>query len=196
MHRIMRTELHRSRNQNHSRSSCRTFIGKRKAHLTRRIIADETHRIYFFIRRSGSYHNFLSGQVTVFGCEELFQMTDDNVRFFHSSFAHQMARQLARARFYDMIAIRAQRLQILLGGRMSIHIQIHRRSHKHRSFRRQISGYQHIVGNAIRHFTDSGSRGRSYQHGIRPQAQIHVTVPCPVTLRKKLTDDRLPGEGG
>ena len=74
---------------------------------------------------------------------------------------------------------------------MGIHIKVHRRCNKHWSFGRQVGSYQHVIRYSIGHFTDGGSRSRRYQHGIRPQPQIHMTVPRTITLSKKLADDRL-----
>ena len=103
-----------------------------------------------------------------------------------------MAGQFALARLDDMIAIRAQYLDIALRTRMSEHVQIHSRSHEHGSLGGKVSGYQHIVGDPMCHLAYRRGCGRSYQHSIRPETEIHMAVPCAIPSGEKFADDR-PG---
>ena len=93
-----------------------------------------------------------------------------------------------------MIAIRTKRIQVLLSTGVGKHIQVHSRSNKNRRFSRKISRNQHIIGYAVRHFSDGRSRGRGYQHSIRPQSQVYMAIPRTVTLSKEFTDDRFAGQ--
>ena len=45
-----------------------------------------------------------------------FQVADDILRLLHTAFPHQMAGEFSRSRFYDVVSIRAECIQILLGG--------------------------------------------------------------------------------
>ncbi len=190
---MFRFQLHRACYQRHFRTTASTFFRQGKSHLSRRIIADETDRVYLFVSRAGRYHDFLSLQFVA--CrKEFIQGTDNRFRFFHAPLPYQMAGKFSRPRFDDMITERAEYIQILLCGRMGIHIEIHRRSYKHRSFGRKISRYQHIVGYPVCHLADGRGGGRRNQHGIRPQAEVYVAVPRSVALGKELTDDRFAGQ--
>ena len=122
-------------------------------------------------------------------------MADDVFRFFHTSLAHEVAGQLARTRLDDVIAIGTELLQILLGGRMGKHVEVHGRCDEYGRLGRQIRCDEHVVGNAIGHLADGGGRSGSNQHGIGPKAQVHMTVPRTVALGEELADDRLAGKG-
>ena len=191
--RMLRFQLHRSGDQRHLCPTTGTFFRQSKSHLTGRIIADKTDRIDLFVSRSGSYHNFPSLK---FGTrrEKLVQHSDNVFRFFHTSFADQMAGKFTRCGLNDAVAVGTQYIQILLCRRMCIHIEVHSRCNEYRSFGRKISGYQHIVCYPVRHLSDGGGGSGCDQHGIRPQTQVHMAVPRTVPLGKKLADDRLTGQ--
>ena len=190
---VPRFQLHGTRNQRHLRTTTGAFFRQSKSHLPGRIVADETDGINLLVRRSGCNHDLLSFQLTVCG-KKLVQYPDDIFRFFHPPLPHQVAGKLSRARLDDMIAERTENIQILLGRRMRIHIEIHCRSDKHRSFGRKIGCNQHIVGYPVCHLADGRGGGGSNQHGICPQPQVYVAVPRSVALCKELADDRLAGQ--
>ena len=165
--RMMRLQGYRTTYQNHFRTSGCTLFGQGITHFTRRIIADETHRINLLISRTSSDHHLLSLQILLL-CKESLQHFHNLFRFFHASFSYQMACQFAFARFDDMVAIRTENIQILLSRRMSKHIQVHSRSHEHRCLHRQVSGNEHIVCHAMSHLADGAGSSRSNDHGICP----------------------------
>ena len=186
-------QLHGSRYQCHLRSTTCTFFREGKPHFSGRIVADKTDRVNLLISRPGCNHYFLTLQLTV--CRKKFiQHTDDILRFLHTSLPYKMTGKLTRTRLDNMIAVRTKYLQILLSGRMSIHIEVHSRSYKHRSFRRKIGRYQHIISYPVCHFANGRGSGGSYQHRICPQSEVNVAVPRSVTLGKEFTDDRFAGQ--
>ena len=186
-------QLHGSRYQCHLRSTTCTFFREGKPHFSGRIVTDKTDRVNLLISRPGCNHYFLTLQLTV--CRKKFiQHTDDILRFLHTSLPYKMTGKLTRTRLDNMIAVRTKYLQILLSGRMSIHIEVHSRSYKHRSFRRKIGRYQHIISYPVCHFANGRGSGGSYQHRICPQSEVNVAVPRSVTLGKEFTDDRFAGQ--
>ena len=64
-------------------------------------------------------------------------------------------------------------------------------SHEYGSLGGKVSGYQHIVGYAMCHLAYRRGCGRSYQHSIRPETEIHMAVPCTIPSGEKFADDRL-----
>ncbi|MPN13142.1 hypothetical protein SDC9_160462 [bioreactor metagenome] len=105
-----------------------------------------------------------------------------------------MAGQLARSRFDDVVAIRAEDVQVLLRGRMGKHVEVHGGCHEHGCLGRQVGGDEHVIGYAVRHFTNGGGGSRCDEHGICPQAEVDVAVPRAVSLCKEFTDNRFAGE--
>ena len=165
--RMMRLQGYRTAYQNHFRTSGCTLFGQGIAHFARRIIADETYRVNLLISRTGSDDHLLSIQVLLL-CKESLQHFHNLFRFFHASFAYQMAGQFAFARFDDMVAVRTEDIQVLLSRRMSEHIQVHGWSHKYRSLHGQVSGNEHIVCHTMCHLADGAGCSRSNDHGICP----------------------------
>ena len=77
---------------------------------------------------------------------------------------------------------------------MLVHVKVHSRSDEDRCLHRQVGGDEHVVGNAVCHLAQSTGRAGSYQHGVGPQAEVHMGVPRAVALREELADDRLVGQ--
>ena len=187
-------DRHRTADNGHIGSPVGEFICHRIPHLAGWIIADEPHRIYFLIRRTCSYQHPLSFHRLTFG-EIFFDDSEDGFRLFHSAFSYQVAGKFPFLRFYDNIAIRNKFCQITMCGRMLIHIQIHSRCYEHRTLRWQIRRDEHIVGNAICHLANRRRCCRRDDHSVRPQSEIHMTVPAACVCREKLTYDRLSAQG-
>ena len=189
----------RTANQFNLSTTTSTFICQSKTHLSRGIIADETHGVYLFIGGTSRDEHLLALHAvllsillrTILLREELLQTSHDVLWLLHSSFALQFRCQEACARLDNMVAIRLQSLQILLRGRMCIHVQIHCRSNEHRRLHRKICGDEHVVSHTVCHLTDSRSRSWSYQHHVCPQTEIHVRVPRAIALSKEFADDGL-----
>ena len=106
-----------------------------------------------------------------------------------------MACQLAFSGLNYVIAVVAQQLQIAGCGWMSHHVEVHSRSHKHGAFRREIGGYEHVVGHAIGHFAYRRRCSRGYDHGIGPQTQVDVRVPFAGVGGEKFRYHRLTAQG-
>ena len=84
------------------------------SHLSGRIVADETYRIDFFVCRAGCDHNLASFQVFL-ACKESFKNFNDFFRFFHSSFSYEMTGQFPGSWFDDVVPVRAENIEIMLG---------------------------------------------------------------------------------
>ena len=97
-------------------------------------------------------------------------------------------------RLNDVVAIALEGLQVLLRGRMSVHVEVHGWSDEDGSLHGKISGDEHVVGNAVRHLADGGSRGRSNQHGIRPKTERHMGMPSAIALGEEFADDGFAGQ--
>lgn len=89
-----------------------------------------------------------------------------------------------------MVAIRTQQPDVALRGGVGHHVEIHGRSHKHRSLGRQIGGDEHIVGHSAGHLGYGGGRGGRYHHGVGPEAYVDMAVPLPCIGCEKLAYDR------
>ena len=139
--RMTRFQVYRTTHKHYFCSPSSKFLRNSQAHFPGWIIPDETYGIYFFISRSRCYYHLLIFKICLSG--KIIRDKGNNLfRFFHPSFPNQATSQLPTFRFDNNITKRLQHLQISLRCRMFIHIQIHCRSHHHRTLGRQISCQQ------------------------------------------------------
>ena len=93
-----------------------------------------------------------------------------------------------------MVAVADECLHVWLGGRMSVHVEIHGWSDEDGSLHGEIGGDEHIVGNAVCHLAHGrGGAGRD-EHGVRPETEVNVRIPGAVALREELAHHGLVGE--
>ena len=130
-------------------------------------------------------------EFSVLSLEKLCEFFNNLLRLLHPALAFETAGEETALWLDDMIAKGTQALHVLLRRGMRIHIEVHSWRNEYWSLHRQISSNQHIISNSVSHLTQRRSRTGSYQHGIGPQAKIHMRVPRAVALREELADDRL-----
>ena len=94
-----------------------------------------------------------------------------------------------------MVAVALYQRQVSLGRRVRKHVEVHGRSHKHGSLHGEIGRYEHVVSNGVCHLTQRACRARCHEHGVGPQPERHMRVPCAVALREEVGDHRLLREG-
>ena len=172
-------------------------IDQGQTHLARRVVADEAHGVDALVGGAGGNEDGLGHRGLLRRCEPVevcVQHVHDAFRLFHASLALQVGGQESCARLDDADAVPTERVEIVLCGRVGVHVEVHGGRHKHRRFHAQVGRNQHVVGDAVRHLADGGGGGRCDEHGVGPQAERHVRVPGAVTLREKLADDGLRGQ--
>ena len=123
------------------------------------------------------------------------QAVDDDLGFLHASLALQSACQESGGWLDDSVAVAQECLHVVLGGRMSVHVEIHGWSDEDRGLHRQIGSDEHVVGDAVCHLSHCGSRTGRNEHGVSPEAEVDMRVPCTVSLREELADNGFVGKG-
>ena len=152
----------RSGDQNHFSSPGSELLSQGKPHLTRRVIPDKTDRIDLFISRPCRQQYLFTQQITL-SFKITMDRSDDLFRFSHSSLAHQTACQFTGSRLDPPNPVTLKNVQVLSGSRMTIHIQVHRRSNHYRTFGRQIGRQQQIIGYTVGHLSQGIRCRRSNQ---------------------------------
>ena len=92
----------------------------------------------------------------------------------HAARAGIAASQEAALRADEADAALTQQLHVFPGSGVLPHASIHGGGHQHRRFRRQHSGGQHIVGDAVGHLRQDVGGGRGDHKHVRPLRQGDV----------------------
>ena len=127
----------------------------------------------------------------------------DVFRLGHATFAHQAAGEFPTfGGNFDVAPFQKGR-NILYGGGVGDHVQVHGRGEIDRTVGAQIRGKQKIVGLSTGHFGQGMGGGRGDDKEIGPAAQLHVVVPHPFFFglfdeqaRNGLTAEGSQGERG
>ena len=94
-----------------------------------------------------------------------------------------------------MIAIAQEGLHVCLGGWMLVHVQVHGWCNEDRRLHGEVGGDEHVVGNAMSHLPHRRGGAGSNEHGVCPESEVNMRVPCSVALREELAHHGLMGEG-
>ena len=136
------------------------------AHLARRTVANESHRVDRLVRGAGGDDDALARQVLRHGVEHLTDSLDDVLGLAHAARVHVAARKVAAAGSHHVNAAVAQRGHVGLCGRCLPHAIVHGRCDHDGARRGKQRGGDEVVGDAVGHLGDDiGRRGR-HDHQI------------------------------
>ena len=188
-----RAESRRSEDQRHFCSAQGCFFGQGYAHLACGVVADETHRVEFFLRRPRRDEHVLTGHGLL--RHQTFRSEENLFGFEHPSRAGSAAGQETLGAGQDgHVRKRAKRPEVVLEGRMSIHLVVHRGGDEDRALHGEESRCESIVGNAVGHLADDISCGRRYNHQVSPIGQRDMLGRVVVGRGKHVGIDLVAGE--
>ncbi|VTR68216.1 putative phosphopantothenoylcysteine decarboxylase/phosphopantothenate-cysteine ligase [Desulfosarcina cetonica] len=159
-----RRQRHRAAHQGDRGAAVFGGPGNGVAHLARRGIADEAHRIDGLPGRSGGHQHPFAGQIV--GREKTDQAVDDFLGFGQPSGSGGFAGQFADTGRQNLATVGRQAIQVALGGRMFEHVGIHRGADHHRAGHGQHERAQGVIGDAACQFGHRVGRGRRDDHGL------------------------------
>ena len=130
----------------------------RVAHLPRRPVADEAHRIDRLAGAARGDEDRAAGERTGRPREQREHACDDALRVGEPAGADVAAREAAVLGLEHVHAAPAQRREVLLHRRVLPHLGVHRRAHEHRRARGEQRRGEQVVGDAGRVLADAASR--------------------------------------
>ena len=152
--------------QGHLRAPPRGHTGQRIAHFARGVVGEVAHRVQGFLRRTGGDQHPFAGKVVGQG-DGVEDMLQQQLRLGQLACPHCAAGQPSAGRVDDLPAVSAQKVQIVLGHLIFVHIGVHGRGDELGAAAGQHRGGQHIVRNAVGQFGAhiGGGRGDDDQVG-------------------------------
>ncbi len=187
-------QARRPRDEDHPRPPVARRLREAVAHLPRRAVRDEPHRVDVLDGGAGGDEHGLALEVAAAG-EGGHRRVHDLADLREPALAEPPAGQVAAPRLHDAHPPGPQGREVLLHRGVLEHVHVHRRRHEHRRPRRQVERAERVVGDSPRELPEDVRGGRRHQQQVRLVGERDVADVAVHPQRPLVVEDRVPREG-